>query len=89
MAKSESQVQAFLDKKKSYKKSVKVAHTLEGLASLLDFIREVENITGERLSIELESTGHYHKPVVQYFEGRGYLLIIVNPGQFFLDFELF
>ena len=28
VAKGESQVQAFLDKKKSYKKSFKVAHTL-------------------------------------------------------------
>ena len=79
VAKGESQVQAFLDKKKPYKKSFKVAHTLEGLASLLDFIREVEDITGGRPPIVLESTGHYHTPVVQYFEDRGYLLIIVNP----------
>ncbi|MFE5040166.1 IS110 family transposase, partial [Peribacillus simplex] len=41
VAKGESQVQA-LDKKQPYKKGFKVAHTLEGLASLLDFIREVE-----------------------------------------------
>ena len=31
VAKGESQVQAFLDKKQPYKKSFKVAHTLEGL----------------------------------------------------------
>ena len=37
VAKGESQVQAFLDKKKPYKKSFKVAHTLEGLASLIRF----------------------------------------------------
>jgi len=79
VAKGESQVQAFLDKKQPYKKSFKVAHTLEGLASLLDFIREVENVSGGRPPIVLESTGHYHTPVVQYFEDRGYLLIIVNP----------
>ena len=79
VAKGESQVQAFLDKKQPYKKSFKVAHTLEGLASLLDFIREVEDISGGRPPIVLESTGHYHTPVVQYFEDRGYLLIIVNP----------
>lgn len=79
VAKGESQVQAFLDKKQPYKKGYKVAHTLEGLASLLDFIREVENVSGERPPIVLESTGHYHTPVVQYFEDRGYLLIIVNP----------
>jgi hypothetical protein len=39
VAKGESQVQAFLDKKHPYKKSFKVAHILEGLKSLLDFIR--------------------------------------------------
>lgn len=79
VAKGESQVQAFLDKKQPYKKGFKVAHTLEGLASLLDFSREVENVSGERPPIVLESTGHYHTPVIQYFEDRGYLLIIVNP----------
>lgn len=79
VAKGESQVQAYLDKKKAYKKSFKVQHNLEGLASLLDFIKELEDVAGERPPIVLESTGHYHKPVVQYFEDRGYLIIIVNP----------
>ena len=79
VAKGESQVQAFLDKKQPYKKSFKIAHTLEGLASLLDFIKEVEDVSGGRPPIVLESTGHYHTPVVQYFEDKGYLLIIVNP----------
>lgn len=27
----------------------------------------------------LESTEYYHTSIVQYFEDRGYLLIIVNP----------
>jgi transposase len=79
VAKGESQVQAFLDKKQPYKKSFKVAHTLEGLSSLLDFIKEVEGVSGGHPPIVLESTGHYHTPIVQYFEDRGYLLIIVNP----------
>jgi transposase len=79
VAKGESQVQAYLDKKKPYKKSFKVQHNLEGLASLLDFINELEDVAGERPPIVLESTGHYHKPVVQYLEDRGYLIIIVNP----------
>ena len=79
VAKGESQVQAFLERKKPYKKSFKVAHTLEGLQELHVFIREVEEVTGSKPPIVLESTGHYHMPVVQYFEKRGYLLIIVNP----------
>ncbi|MDR4888374.1 IS110 family transposase [Fredinandcohnia sp. QZ13] len=79
VAKGESQVQAFLDKKQPYKKSFKIAHTLEGLSILLDFIKEVEDVSGGRPPIVLESTGHYHTPIMQYFEDRGYLLIIVNP----------
>src|SRR6476620_4074832 len=79
VAKGESQVQAFLDKKQPYKKSFKVAHTLEGLNSLLDFIKEVEDVSGAHPPLVLESTGHYHTPIVQYFEDRDYLLIIINP----------
>lgn len=79
VAKGESQVQAFLDKKKPYKTNFKVSHTLEGLGILSEFFREIQDLTGIKPPIVLESTGHYHTPVVQYFEERGYLLIIVNP----------
>ena len=37
VAKGESQVQAYLERKKPYKKSFKVKHDLDGLASLLGF----------------------------------------------------
>ena len=79
VANGESQVQAFLDKKKPYKSSFKVSHTLDGLDTLHQFIRETVNLTGVKPPIVLEATGHYHTPVVQYFEDRDYLLIIVNP----------
>jgi transposase len=79
VAKGESQVQANLEKKKPYKKSFKVKHVLEGLASLFDFIKEIEDISGERPPLVMESTGHYHTPVIQYFEDNGYLIIIVSP----------
>jgi len=46
---------------------------------LHQFLREVESITGIKPPIVLEATGHYYTPVVQYFEDRDYLLIIVNP----------
>ncbi|MBS4214808.1 IS110 family transposase [Neobacillus rhizophilus] len=79
VAKGESQVQAYLEKKKPYKSSFKVAHTLEGLEKLHQFLKEIESLTGVKPPIVLEATGHYHTPVVQYFEDRNYLLIIVNP----------
>lgn len=79
VSKGESQVQAFLDKGKPFSKSFKVSHTLEGLASLVDFLEEVKAISGVKPPVVLESTGHYQTPVVHYLEERGYLLIIINP----------
>jgi transposase len=79
ISKGESQVQAFLDKGKPYRKSFKVSHTLEGLSFLVDFLEEVKRETGKKPPVVLEATGHYHSSVVQYLEDRGYLMIIVNP----------
>lgn len=39
ISKGECQVPAFLDKGKPYHKSFKVSHPLEGLSSLVDFLR--------------------------------------------------
>ena len=39
----------------------------------------METVSGSKPPLVLESTGHYHIPVVQYFEKRWYLLIVVNP----------
>ncbi|OLO37133.1 IS110 family transposase [Alkalihalophilus pseudofirmus] len=79
VSKGESQVQAFLDKGKPFRKSFKISHTLEGLASLKEFLEEVKEQSGVKPPIILESTGHYQTPVVHYLEERGYLLIIINP----------
>jgi transposase len=79
VSKGESQVQAFVDKGKSFRKSFKVAHTLEGLALLVEFLEIVQKETGQKPPVILESTGHYQTAVVQYLEERGYLLIIINP----------
>jgi hypothetical protein len=79
ISKGESQVQAFLDKGKPYRKSFKAFHTVEGLGLLVEFLEEVKIAAGQKPPIVLEATGHYHSPVVQYLEDRGYLLIIINP----------
>ena len=79
IAKGESQVQAYLDRREPYKSSFKVAHTQDGLKCLHDFLLEVERVSGVRPPVVLEATGHYHTPVVQYFEERNYLIIMVNP----------
>ena len=79
ISKGESQVQAFLDKGKPYRKSFKVDHTLEGLSSLVAFLENIKRDSGKKPSVILEATGHYQAPVIHYLEDRGYLLIIINP----------
>jgi transposase len=80
VSKGESQVQAFLDKGKPYRKSFSVMHTLDGLDGLLEFLVEVTRVTdGKKPSVILESTGHYHHPVVQFLEDHHYVYIVVNP----------
>lgn len=46
ISKGESQVQAFLDKGKPFRKSFKISHTLEGLGLLVEFLEEVKKETG-------------------------------------------
>ncbi|WP_144481373.1 transposase, partial [Cytobacillus oceanisediminis] len=79
ISKGESQVQAFVDKGKPFRKSFKVAHTLQGLDSLVEFLEVVQKESGLKPPVILEATGHYQTSVVQYLEERGYLLIIINP----------
>ncbi|MDQ0859885.1 hypothetical protein QFZ72_003364 [Bacillus sp. V2I10] len=43
VSKGESQVQAFLDKGKPYRKSFSIRHTLDGLDSLLDYLEGYES----------------------------------------------
>lgn len=80
VSKGESQIQAFLDKGKPYRKSFSFKHDIKGLGNLLEFLHEVEKLTnGNQPTVVLESTGHYHYPVTQFLEEQNYVYIIVNP----------
>ncbi|CAH0347778.1 IS110 family transposase [Bacillus sp. CECT 9360] len=79
VAKGESEAQAFLDKDKALGKSFKVKHTREALDSFISFLKEIERKTGVRPAVILESTGHYHTPIIQCLEESQYLYILVNP----------
>jgi transposase len=79
VSKGKSQVQAFLDKGKPHRKRFSISHTIEGLNCLVEYFEELRVLTGIRPPVVLESTGHFHLPVVQYLEERDFLLIIVNP----------
>ncbi|MGE7594268.1 IS110 family transposase [Peribacillus frigoritolerans] len=79
VAKGESQVQAFLDQSKPYGTSFSMKHIKEELDHFLDFLKEIEEVTGQMPMVILESTGHYHTPVIQYLEEQGILYILLNP----------
>ncbi|TVX75681.1 IS110 family transposase [Peribacillus simplex] len=79
VAKGESQVQAFLDQSKPYGKSFSMKHIKEELEHFLEFLKEIEEVTGQMPMVILESTGHYHSPVIQYLEEQGILYILLNP----------
>src|SRR5699024_7471266 len=79
VAKGESQVQAFLQRKKTYKQSFKFAHHLQGLKTFYQFYQEVEQVAGQPPAVVFESTGHYHEPVLQFLEDQGITYYLINP----------
>ena len=79
VAKGESQVQAFLDKSKPFGKSYSMKHTREDLDRFIGFLKEIEGMTGQMPMVILESTGHYHSPVIQYLKEHEVLYILLNP----------
>lgn len=79
VAKGESQVQAFLDKSKPFGKSYSMKHTREDLDLFIGFLHEIEVMTGQMPMVILESTGHYHSPVIQCLEENEILYILLNP----------
>ena len=74
VAKGESQVQAFLDKSKPFGKSFSMKHTREELDHFIGFLKEIEEMTGQMPMVILESTGHYHSPVIQYLEEQRFYI---------------
>ncbi|SFB36382.1 Transposase [Lentibacillus halodurans] len=79
VAKEESQVQAFLQRKKPYKKSFKFEHHLQGLHAFYQFYKEVEQVSGQPPAVIFESTGHYHEPVLQFLEDQAITYYLINP----------
>jgi transposase len=54
-------------------------HIKEELDHFLEFLKEIEEVTGQMPMVILESTGHYHSPVIQYLEEQGIPYILLNP----------
>lgn len=79
VAKGESEAQAFLDKDRPYGKSFSVKHIKEDLDLFVSYLKGIETKTGVRPAVILESTGHYHTPIIQCLEDNQFLYILVNP----------
>ena len=81
VSKGSSYVATYLSMHEPFKKPVSVPHTPEGLALLLDRLRNMEYLTGERPQVILESTGNYSKPITHNLQEAGYSVIVLNPIQ--------
>lgn len=79
VAKGESQVQAFLDKKIPLKKSFKFKHNNEGLGVFNAFYEDVKHTAEADPVVIFESTGHYHEPILQFLEERRITYYLINP----------
>lgn len=62
--KSSSFVATYLSMYAPFKKLISVPHNPQGVTVLLDRLRDMEHLTGERPQVILESTGNYSKPII-------------------------
>lgn len=79
VAKGESQVQAFLQRKQTYKESFKFTHDLQGLHTFYLFYQELKQVADQPPAIIFESTGHYHEPVLHFLESHDIKYYLINP----------
>lgn len=79
IAKGETEGQVFLDKGKPHGRHFKIIHTTDGFAKFHEVLVGIEALTDVKPTVILESTGHYHVPVVRFLEEHNYMCIVVNP----------
>src|SRR5699024_12381974 len=78
VAKGESQVQAFLQRKETYKQSFKFTHDLPGLHTFHSFYQDVDRVSVQPPAVIFESTVHYHKPILRFLEYKDIDYYLVN-----------
>ena len=81
VSKGSSYAATYLSMHEPFKKPVSVPHSPEGVAVLLDRLRNMEYLTSERPQVILESTGNYSKPITHSLQEAGYQVIVLNPIQ--------
>lgn len=81
VSKGSSYAATYLSMHEPFKKPISIPHSPEGLAILLDRLRDMEYLTGQRPQVILESTGNYSKPITHSLQEAGYSVIVLNPIQ--------
>ena len=81
VSKGSSFAATYLSMHEPFKKPVSVPHTPQGLAILLDRLRDMEYLTDEKPKVILEATGNYSKPITNSLQEAGYSVIVLNPIQ--------
>ena len=67
-------------KEKRYTSRVLNLHDLPGLHTFHRFYQEFEKVSSQPPAIIFESTGHYHKPVLQFLEDQDIAYYLVNQS---------
>lgn len=79
VAKGATEGQAFLDPGQPYGPHFEIVHTMAGFAAFEARLQDLTRQAGCRPTMILDSTGHYHVPVVRFQEDHGYAYVLLNP----------
>ncbi len=79
VAKGATEGQAFLGKGQPYGPHFQILHTTAGFAQFEARLQDVARQAGQSPTMVLESTGHYHVPIVRFLEEHGYAYVLLNP----------
>src|SRR5699024_2950748 len=79
VAKGESQVQAFLKRKETYKQRFKFTHDLPGLQTYHIFNQEKKKRSGQLPTVICKTTRHYNEPILKFLKNQDIAYYLINP----------
>lgn len=79
VSKGSSHCQGYLSFGKPSSKPIKVAHSRSGMAAAEGISKALEEKTGRKPKVVMESTGVYSKPVMRWAESLGLEVYLISP----------
>ena len=79
VSKGSSHCQGYCSFGKPSSRPIKVAHSRSGMAAAEGISKSLEEKTGRRPKVVLESTGVYSKPVIRWAESLGLEVYLISP----------